>query len=71
MDMRCRPYDSGRRGVIHFSEMLHLIAIAEERRQTLNVKAWESVGVVDGSPWKGNTVGGSFITTIGGVDMCG
>ena len=52
MDMRYRPYDSGSRGVIHFSEMLHLIAIAEERRQTLNVTAWESDGnIVEYRGW--------------------
>lgn len=52
MDMRYRPYDSGSRGVIHFSEMLHIIAIAEERRQTLNVTAWESDGnIVEYRGW--------------------
>lgn len=52
MDMRYRPYDSGSRGVIHFSEMLHLIAIAEERRLTLNVTAWESDGnIVEYRGW--------------------
>ena len=52
MDMRYRPYDSGSRGVIHFSEMLHLIAIAEERRQTLNVTAWKSDGnIVEYRRW--------------------
>ena len=52
MDMRYRPYDSGSRGVIHLSEMLHLISIAEERRQTLNVTAWESDGnIVEYRGW--------------------
>lgn len=52
MDMRYRPYDSGSRGVIPFSEMLHIIAIAEERRQTLNVTAWESDGnIVEYRGW--------------------
>ncbi len=52
MDMRYRLYNSESRGVIHFSEMLHLIAIAEERRQTLNVTAWESDGnIVEYRGW--------------------
>lgn len=32
--------------VIHFNEMLHLMAVAEERRQTLNIKAWKSNGEI-------------------------
>lgn len=40
------------RKVIHFSEMLHLIAVAEERRQTLNIKAWKSTGeIVEYKGW--------------------
>ena len=50
--MKYRPYKTGKRGVIHFSEMLHLIAIAEERRQTLNIKAWETDGhIVEYHGW--------------------
>lgn len=36
-----------KRKVMHFSEMQHLIAVAEERRQTLNVRAWTSEGVIN------------------------
>lgn len=32
---------------IHFNEMLHLIAVAEERRQTLDIRAWTSEGKVN------------------------
>ena len=50
--MKYRPYKTEQCGVIHFSEMLHLIAIAEERRQTLNVKAWETDGhIVEYRGW--------------------
>ncbi len=31
---------------MHFNEMLHLLAIAEEHRQTLNIKAWRSDGEI-------------------------
>lgn len=29
---------------IHFNEMLHMLAVAEERRQTLNIKVWKTNG---------------------------
>ncbi|KXB86093.1 hypothetical protein HMPREF3034_00041 [Prevotella sp. DNF00663] len=32
--------------VIHFNEMLHVLAIAEERRQLVNIKAWKSTGEI-------------------------
>ena len=35
-----------KRLVMHFSEMLHLISIAEEHRQTLNIKAWKADGCI-------------------------
>lgn len=35
------------RKTMHFTEMQHLIAIAEEHRQTLNVKAWTTEGKVN------------------------
>ena len=35
------------RKTMHFTEMRHLIAIAEEHRQTLNVKAWTTEGKVN------------------------
>lgn len=35
------------RKTMHFTEMQHLIAIAEEHRQTLNVKAWNSEGKIN------------------------
>ncbi len=31
---------------IHFNEMLHMLAVAEERRQTLNIKVWKTSGEV-------------------------
>ena len=31
---------------MHFNEMLHLLAIAEEHRQTFNIKAWRSDGEI-------------------------
>ncbi len=30
--------------VVHFNEMLHILAVAEERRQTLNIKVWKTSG---------------------------
>lgn len=53
-----------KRLVIHFNEMLHLLAIAEERRQTVNVKAWKLDGhiveyrgwLVHHDYWKGGFV---------------
>lgn len=33
--------------VMHFSEMLHLLAIAEERRQTVDIFAWKSNGEIN------------------------
>ncbi len=35
------------RKVMHFTEMQHYISLAEERRQTLNVKAWTSDGNIN------------------------
>ena len=35
------------RKTMHFTEMQHLIAIAEEHRQTLNGKAWTTEGKVN------------------------
>lgn len=35
------------RKTMHFTEMQQLIAIAEEHRQTLNVKAWTTEGKVN------------------------
>ncbi len=32
---------------IHFNEMLHMLAVAEERRQTLNIRAWTSEGKIN------------------------
>lgn len=36
-----------RRKAMHFTEMQHLMAIAEERRQLVNVKAWTSRGTIN------------------------
>ncbi|WP_298454892.1 maintenance system killer protein [uncultured Prevotella sp.] len=36
-----------KRRVMHFTEMQHYISLAEERRQTLNVKAWTSEGNIN------------------------
>ena len=49
---------------VHFNEMLHMLAVAEERRQTLNIKAWKSNGnivslkgwVVHHDYWRGGYV---------------
>lgn len=43
------PADGGARGgkPVHFSEMQRIIGVAEERRQTVNVKAWTSDGRVN------------------------
>lgn len=35
------------RKTMHFTEMQHLIAIAEEHRQTLNIKAWTAEGKIN------------------------
>lgn len=34
------------RKVIHFTEMLHLLGVAEQWRQTLDIKAWKQSGEV-------------------------
>lgn len=40
------------RKAIHFNEMLHVIAVAEERQQTLNLKAWKMDGeIVEYNGW--------------------
>lgn len=52
------------RPVIHFTEMLRLIAVAEERRMTLNIRAWKTSGekvyykgwLVHHDYWRGGTV---------------
>lgn len=49
---------------IHFNEMLHMLAVAEERRQTLNIKVWKTHGeivelkgwLVHHDYWKGGYV---------------
>ena len=43
--------DEKKRKVMHFTEMQHYIALAEERRQTLNVRAWTSEGKIN--PYRG------------------
>lgn len=49
---------------MHFNEMLHLLSIAEERRQTVNIRAWSEDGhikeyrgwLVHHDYWKGGYV---------------